>query len=332
MQKRVIMLVSTPTKKPFFWNNKYEIRCTMNNTTESLEFLQKPTQKKLSNVILSKLYEMNEHWVKSLSIKKCATFLQFKKYIVSGERSLAFANFCQKRLCPICTWRLSMKRFTNLSAVTTESKSKGYQHLFLTLTAKDVPGSELKAEIKRYFSAWKLLSDKNPLFKKSIHGWFRALEITYNEKTNEYHPHLHIVLAVKSTYFKPTHYINQKTWTAMWRRALKIDYDPIVHIRKTYSKKDGSSPEQEASKYSIKSTDYIKENNLKLSAKIVEVLDSALFRVRLIGYGGVLKNIYENLKLEENDLIDAGLSDEVLFILEDCKWNFGSGHYEIVLR
>jgi plasmid rolling circle replication initiator protein Rep len=307
----------------------------MNITTKNPEiqdFLTKPTSKKISNLFLSEIYNLLDHPNKFLALKKCATYLQFAKNTETNERRLLWGNYCQKRLCPVCMQRLSMKRFANLSAVTSvAAKEQKLQFLFLTLTAKSVAGSELKSEIKKYFDSWRNLTRYSPEFKKGVHGWFRSLEVTYNQDTDEYHPHLHILLAVKSTYFKTSgYYITQKKWAEIWAHYLNIDYSPIVDIRKTYSKKSDSSAEQEAAKYTIKEDNYIKKYSKNLTKKIVEVLDYSLKRVRLIAYGGVLKTIHNQLKLDDDSLdLEGEISPEISEIIENYRWKFGFDSYKL---
>lgn len=297
------------------------------NTAQTQDFLVKPTQKKLRNQFLYECHKINENQNKAKRANSCGTYLEFAIY--PNEKKLKSANFCKARLCPMCNWRLAQKRFCNLSAVTELAKSNKYQLLFLTLTAKNVSGNDLHNEIKRYFDAWRKLTKYAPEFK-AVHGWFRALEVTYNQEDDSYHPHLHIVLAVKSTYFKPDYYISQEKWSSLWQHYLSIDYTPVVHIQKVYANKNGSSAEKEASKYTVKDTDYLIDNNLNLSAKVVNVLDSSLRRVRLIAYGGILKKYYAEMKLNEDNLADdlSNITEDLAYIIEKYRWNFGSKIYQ----
>ena len=303
----------------------------MNNTTElssNVNFLEKPTQKKLRNEFLSECHKMNDNDKKAFKARTCGSYLEFAVY--PNEKKLKSANFCKARLCPMCNWRLSQQRFGNLSAVTDLAKSNKYHLLFLTLTARNVTGTELKNEIKRFFDAWRNLTRYSEDFKRSVHGWFRALEVTYNKDDDTYHPHLHIVLSVKSTYFKNSnYYISQKKWSEIWKHYLNLDYIPVVHIQKVYTKK-GSSAEKEASKYTVKDTDYLIENNLKLSAKVVQILDDSLRRVRLIAYGGILKKYYAEMKLNEENLTDdlENITEEIAYVIKKYRWNFGSKIYQ----
>jgi plasmid rolling circle replication initiator protein Rep len=302
------------------------------NLTKEQNFLQKPTDKKVKNILLSKIHKLNDNPSKSSRAFNCGNYLEFT-VSCENERKLTNANFCKSRLCPMCNWRLSQKRFSNLSNVIEQLYQQGkYQLLFLTLTVKNCDGKDLRQEIKKMLSAWSYISHKNPIFNTSIHGWFRALEVTYNQKLNNYHPHLHVVLAVKPYYFDGKYYITQQKWVDMWQSALKIDYEPIVHICKEYKNKNRQSEStliSEASKYATKDTDYIIPNDMKLSANIVEVLDSAMRSVRLIAYGGILKTIHEKLKLDDSNYEDKITDKDLNSTIEYYKWYIGYGKYQL---
>ena len=73
--------------------------------------------------------------------------------------------------------------------------------VFLTLTVKNVASQDLKDELRNLTKGFDRLF-KRAKVKKNLIGYMRATEVTYNSETKEYHPHLHILLMVKSTYFK----------------------------------------------------------------------------------------------------------------------------------
>src|SRR5690625_6251690 len=67
---------------------------------------------------------------------------------------------------------------------------------------------------------------------KNLVGFMRATEVTVNEIDNSYNQHMHVLICVESTYFyNKENYITQKEWTQLWKRAMKLDYDPIVDVR-----------------------------------------------------------------------------------------------------
>lgn len=47
-------------------------------------------------------------------------------------------------------------------------------------------------------------------FKKAVKVYVRKLEITYNKKRDDYHPHFHVFIAVNKSYFTDKdYYISQ---------------------------------------------------------------------------------------------------------------------------
>jgi len=45
-----------------------------------------------------------------------------------------------------------------------------------------------------------------------------------------------VLLPVKKSYFTGKLYISQKDWTSLWKKAMKLDYTPIVHIQRVKGK------------------------------------------------------------------------------------------------
>src|SRR5699024_9798846 len=127
---------------------------------------------------------------------------------------------------------------------------------------------------------------------QAVKGYFRSLEITYNKKDNTYHPHFHLILAVNESYFKDTRiYLTQNDWTNLWKKSLKVDYTPVVDVRRVKSKnKDFGKVIAETAKYTVKADDYlIKDEDGKideeLTDNVVKTLDKALHRKRLVSFG-----------------------------------------------
>src|SRR5690625_6393018 len=103
---------------------------------------------------------------------------------------------------------------------------------------------------------------------KNLDGLMLETEITVNQIDNSYKQHMHVLLCVESTYFKNTeNYVDQKQWTAFWKRAMKLDYDPVVDIRaikpKNKDKSDIDSAIDETAKYPVKDTDFMTDDEEK---------------------------------------------------------------------
>ncbi|MDN8957691.1 protein rep, partial [Staphylococcus aureus] len=66
---------------------------------------------------------------------------------------------------------------------------------------------------------------------KNLNGFMRTTEVTVNSNDGSYNQHLHVLLCVEPTYFKnKENYIEQNEWIKFWKRALKINYEPVVHV------------------------------------------------------------------------------------------------------
>lgn len=281
-------------------------------------------------------------------IVECAGYLEFRRY-TDNSLKLHTANFCQTRLCPTCNWRRSYKIFAHVSRIM-NSIENDYCFVFLTLTCKNVSGIELNSQINKLVSAFKHLCLRNR-FKNSVHGWVRVFEITYNWKTEEYHPHYHCILAVDKSYFTSQSYISQNEWCLIWQSCLDVEYKPIVDIRTFTESERGKGKEvAEVAKYTIKASnimanlqsiseysqniqDEVRKATDRITDEIVLTLDAALKKRRLVGYGGKFKEKHKELNLSseaDSDLIHTGLKpehSELDYNIERYGWHIGYRNY-----
>ena len=283
--------------------------------------------KKKRSLLLAEHYNEAGLIKKAERMKECANLLLFKQ--VEGKLKLFQAWFCKARLCPMCNWRRSMKiAFYNKKIIERVNEKEKVRWIFLTLTVKNVEGVELKLRMDEMTKAWNRFMGYAKI-KKSVRGYFRAMEVTKNrdfesKSFGTYHPHFHVLIAVKPSYFsKKEYYIKQEDWSELWKKTMKLDYVPIVDVRPVKAKKERadflkiesdvkkSIDEQnailEVSKYPVKDTDVIQGNEVTPdNIETVLDLDNALAYKRLIAYGGLLKEIHKELNLgdaEDGDLI-----------------------------
>ncbi|PRS36340.1 protein rep [Bacillus sp. NMCC46] len=284
--------------------------------------------KKMRSSLMSSHYEGLEKRIgapyygkKAEKIFNCAECLTFKREKETGRLKLYQAYFCKVRLCPMCAWRRSLKiAYHNKLIVEEANRQYKPAWIFLTLTVKNVEGDQLRQTITDMMQGYRKLFQYKKV-KTGTLGFFRALEITKNHKENTYHPHFHVLIPVKRNYFGKS-YIKQAEWTSFWKKAMKLDYTPIVHVQRVKGKKviDAEAIEKEVreaieeqkaileiSKYPVKDTDVIRGNEVtEENLDTVYYLDDALSARRLIGYGGILKEIHKELNLtdaEDGDLI-----------------------------
>ena len=273
---------------------------------------------------------------RAVQLEKCGNYLEFHRAVKTGERTLSRANFCKYRLCPMCSWRRSLKIFGQASQVMEKAEKQGYRFVFVTLTMKNCNGVDLGAELTRlYAGSLALLRRKR--YKTAVHGWMRILEVTHNVKVYDksfdtYHPHVHFIWAVKSSYFKGGNYISQANLTDDWAEVMKLDYKPLVDIRAV--KKHDKGAIKEVSKYAVKPGEILVQDR-DLTDSAVWTLDQALEKRRMVSWGGVLKAIKADLNLddaENGDLVNTGdeqpLNPELEYVIEKYKWNVGMGWHQ----
>lgn len=278
-------------------------------------------------------------------VADCSTFLEFRYFFNVNEKKLNRANFCKVRLCPMCSWRRSLKIFGQVSKVMDYvEENYNYRYIFLTLTVENCYGEDLKKTLDHMTESFNRMNQRK-IFKQSIKGYFRSLEITYNKKYNTYHPHFHFILAVNESYFTDkNYYLSQKKWTNLWKDCLKVDYTPVVDVRRI--KKDDNNKfgkaVAETAKYTVKSEDFIIRNedgqiNEKLTDEVVKTLDLALHRKRLTSFGFIFKKVHKKLNLddmEDGDLIntdnDEDLRDDLMSVILRYQWNVGIKNYKLV--
>lgn len=269
-------------------------------------------------------------------LESCGNYLEFHRAIKTGERTLSRANFCKYRLCPMCSWRRSLKIFGQASQVMAEAEKQGYRFVFVTLTVANCQGPDLGSELTRLYAGTLALLRRQK-YSNAVHGWMRVLEVTHNvdiydKSFDTYHPHVHMIWAVKPSYFKGGRYISQAELTDDWEKARKLDYKPLVDIRAV--KKHDKGAIKEVAKYAVKPGEILVQDR-DLTDSAVWTLDQALENRRMVAFGGVLKAIKADLKLDDaetGDLINTGdetpLNPDLEYVIEKYKWNVGLGWHQ----
>ena len=286
----------------------------------------------------------------------CLSWLEFLECIANPEhpRKLSSAHFCKIRMCPCCQKRRSFKAGETMLAVAEEAlmRRPTLKFLFLTLTVPNVVLGELSDTLIHITQSWNRLMNRKKV-KRIIKGYHRAIEITYNADREDYHPHMHVILAVNSKYFKTTDYITQEDWLGMWQQSTRQSEITQVDIRKIKQGGKGgyelASAVSEACKYSLKAFNFKRERTGKYKGRIVnpvhrkmykqliqnkmqidygfpehifirdtredtalavEGLTNAIHGKKFTHFGGIFKDIKNDLKLEDGEEIDDLLHTE----------------------
>jgi len=292
--------------------------------------------KLLNNDIILKLQKCN-YKKESKQVRQCASYLVFshQEHIQTAERRLKLKNadFCRFRFCSTCNWRRNLNINRELLQALEAIEAKiSVKYLFLTLTIKNPKTNDLKATVKHLNESFKRMS-LTKQYKDTILGHFKALEILGDETAGgEVHPHLHCILIVNSSYFQGKTYISQAKWSEMWQKALRVDYTPVVDVRRIRPKKTKNGKQLtalqsavfEVAKYSVKHT----ELTSKSDEEFVSILEQTK-RMRFFATGGILKKQINFQKCDDelihfNEEIEAEWKE-----IEELIYEWKNGDYRL---
>lgn len=320
------------------------------------EFAVKWIPKKADNLVIAQSYKRLKKYNKAKALSDCGAFLEFRKELLRVSVSelgsdtipqspwkLNKAFFCRDLLCPLCMWRKSLKMYSNISAIM-DNIGDNFAFVFLTLTCRNCSAKDLSSTIDMLFNSWGRLRHYKR-FQRAVRGFIRVLEVEYHDEYNEelqYHPHLHIILAVDKGYFTSDKYVNHSDWVKMWQKAMKVNYEPSVRVNKVYEKAEDKHNKSDRSikgsvrelgKYAIKSKDYTKINDEKRRDFVIKCLSSCLKGRRLCAFGGVFEDVRKQLMLEDaesGDLIHINddFRADLDYIIRRYHW--GAGAYNLI--
>lgn len=294
-----------------------------NNTTEFYQCQEPPPTavpledgraewrlRKLANERLSLAFQLFDV-LKAERLAGCSSFLQFRVY-EDGTKKLQSMNSCHVRLCPLCSWRRSLKAYSNvIKCATYLQEHSERRFVFLTLTIANCTADNLNKSINILLQGFNRLNQLKA-FKTAFTGFYRGLEITHNinpqsKDFDTYHPHLHILLSVKKSYFTSRYYISQKELAEMWKQSARLDYDPVIDVRKLRGELAKACAE--VAKYAVKENDIVIPEDWDLTVETAQTLDKALNGRRLISYGGEFAETKKRLSLEDEETGDLVVTD-----------------------
>lgn len=252
-------------------------------------------------------------------INNCATFLQSVSNFDRNRSKIVKANRCMNRFCPICMATKARKEaYMLLIILKFLSCAKGYEFIFLTLTVPNVTGNELVRELDEQYLALKRLIQRKE-FKAISNGFIRKTEITYNQKRNDFHPHIHMLIAVNKSYFtEKSLYVSQHKWQEIWKKCKKDNSITQVHVKKA-----NESSFKELAKYEAKDFDM-----LGYSQEVFDVFYKALKGRKTLTFNGCFqeaKKSYKKNELDEYKEVDNTEYVDTFFHIfnhSKAKYNF----------
>lgn len=306
---------------------------------------EKMTMKKDLN---RKAADYIEKHVTVKAVNRFETCRSWMHYLTNKEMSvkrLYKTDACGNRFCPLCTWATAKKDAIKISVMMEAVKEiSGKDFLFLTLTAPNVSGDELRDEIDRFNQGINKLFQRRNV-KRVVKGYIRKLEVTtdqnklitddlYKRKKdyydlrglkvgdpnptyNTYHPHMHIIIVVNKSYFVSRDFIKKENWLKMWQECMKDKSITQVDVRKISDKRNTNAV-LEVAKYSAKGSD------LYHSEPVFDTFYRALKRRQLIVYSGLMKEYAKKFKDGDLDMFKKVNEDEYTHLLQ-AVWK-GSGY------
>ena len=218
---------------------------TVKNAKSSDTYLDDNRQwrkRKKQAFAVAKAYDFLGHENIARDMRICGTRLIFDVYADEHggayRRTNEFNYFCRQRQCPLCQMVKSRKAFFSLAPIYEEhlAKHPNRRAIHLVLTVPNMWGDILEKELDalklgiRRFTRCKG-------FKSRVHAWYRALEVTWNAKRFDFHPHYHLLLIVDEDYFTPTGkpgsmYLHQSEWLLLWQRSMNREDIKILHVER----------------------------------------------------------------------------------------------------
>lgn len=264
------------------------------------------------NNILANYYMHCNEKRKSLQVRNCASFLQFKVYDDKEQtKKLHRADFCKHPLCVMCAWRLSIKRTRELAEAVKilKEQSPDGRFYFLTLTVSNWDKIS-KVRLKK-------LQKQGVEFIRKVLGttsYYVSLEITIG-RDGMYHPHLHAL--VYTTKYIDTTLDSIASYRKEWAKITKkrdMNYQ-ILTVYPIARGKDGEKSLHEVTKYILKP-------EIKISREMVINVSKSIENIKKGFSSGEIRKLLKRAKLSlyEQDKKDLEKLEEFDWVIELYRW------------
>ena len=226
---------------------------------------------------------------KAANIEACGEHIGITD--ISGIAKIVKADFCRERLCSVCAWRRQSRFLAQMFPVINRLEAQGYRFIFVTLTMRNMGLDGLQEAVDVLLHGFELLRKRRKI-KRAWKGVCRSLELTYNPERDDFHPHIHLLIAVEQDYFaNPSKYITKTQLWQIWRDCIKADYNPSVDIEATDNTAHAGV---ETLKYSLKPTQ---------AEHAFQAFYYVLRHRRLISFTGLFADIRRELRYSDFDSI-----------------------------
>lgn len=273
----------------------------MSSITQSETISKWAAHKKAAESVAKKLLKSSPAYAsRSARMLSCGDTIGAAYCPTCGTYHVQHSHQCRDRLCPLCSWRLSIKRYYEMKEVLEylRPQLESRRVAMLTLTVKNVKAAQLRACLVDMSKAWKRLQQSKAY--KSVWGWARCMEITYNQKTKSFHPHMHILTIIDEGAESTATMMKQLK--AGWQAAARLPYSPIIDLREAYTKdkrEDVIACAGEAFAYSIKPATTAAIPHTQIGS-----FAAAISGHRLVSYGGAIKEARAALGMTDTEEVE----------------------------
>ena len=191
----------------------------------------------------------NEESIEALKsaqkLNECGNYLLFKNFYTIGEVKLAKLRTCgQHLLCPFCAAirasRAIQRYVERIDQVLQENRK--LKPVLITLTVKN--GSDLAERSEHLMKSFRTLLERRRDYEKKgrgfnefckVQGAMYSYENTFNEKTVEWHPHIHMFALVDQ-------WIDQQEFSEYWHSITGDSM--VVDVRRAKKEKATATVKQ----------------------------------------------------------------------------------------
>jgi plasmid rolling circle replication initiator protein Rep len=205
------------------------------------------------------------------ALQECGSFLVFRHYYELEKYRMLAGCTCKKHLlCSLCAIRRAAKYVAVYDEKIKQVQAgQAFDFIFITLTIKNGPDlaerynhlrKSIEALLQKRRNALKKKAKTKTLFR-FVEGAIFSYEVTFNDETEEYHPHLHMIALVKKGTFdfqennqgkKPVKFVPE-LWAGLVQDWKEITGDSkIVDVRLIDDEEGKMSALVETFKYALK--------------------------------------------------------------------------------
>ncbi len=197
-------------------------------------------------------------------IKSCSLIWDVLHWKKMKVKSIEGTNLCRDRFCPNCQSALALKRYRKNFPIIKQFADEGNKVYHCVFTVKNCSGLILKNVLDNMCNSFsrfvKFLSCRKNIGEYDLKvlgyvGAIRAVEVTYNEEDDSYHPHYHCLFVFSNDLFEDKVYRNsfsysykhdditefselevlfQKIWYLLIN-GITVNYDNIENLPLGYS-------------------------------------------------------------------------------------------------